>query len=272
MLVLYNAVANDGKMMRPYLVSAVKEHGMVVRTIEPQILVPKICSDETLVQARACLRAVVDSAHGTGHKVLSDTAYSISGKTGTAVTAMDSHGYNKGNKIYQASFIGFFPSDHPKYTMAVVIQNSKESKLIYGADVSGRVFKRISDHIYKKFLSDNDEAKKNIADTFSVQTFGMKSDLQSIFHHLNMKYVDAAGNGLWREVKLKGNNAELKPVSPEQSSTIPDVRGLGLKDAVYLLENKGLVAQVSGKGKVVSQSIPAGTKINKGQKILIVLN
>ncbi len=91
------------------------------------MLVDKICSDETLVQVRECLGAVVDSVHGTGHRVLFDSAYAIAGKTGTAVTALDNKGYNKGNKIYQASFIGYFPADQPKYTMAVVIQNSKES-------------------------------------------------------------------------------------------------------------------------------------------------
>jgi len=137
MLMLYNAVANNGKMMKPYLVNAVREYGADVKTMEPKILVDKICSDETLAQLKECMRAVVDSAHGTGHKILSGSTYGIAGKTGTAVTALDKHGYNKGNKIYQASFIGFFPSDQPKYTMAVVIQNSNESKLHYGADVSG---------------------------------------------------------------------------------------------------------------------------------------
>jgi cell division protein FtsI (penicillin-binding protein 3) len=141
MLMLYNAVANNGKMMKPYLVSAIKEHGVDVKLIQPEVLVEKICSNEALIQAKECLRAVVDSLEGTAHKKLYDTAYSISGKTGTAVTALDNAGYNKGNKIYQASFIGYFPSEKPVYTMAVVIQNSKESKLIYGADVSGTVFK-----------------------------------------------------------------------------------------------------------------------------------
>ena len=91
---------------------------------------------------RECLRAVVDSQHGTGRKVLKDSVYSIAGKTGTAVTALNNKGYNKGNKIYQASFIGYFPAEAPKYTMAVVIQNSNESRLIYGADVSGGYSKK----------------------------------------------------------------------------------------------------------------------------------
>ncbi|MBC7423635.1 MAG: penicillin-binding protein 2, partial [Ferruginibacter sp.] len=153
MLMLYNAVANNGKMMKPYLVNAIREYGSDIKTVHPQVVVQKICSDETLAQLQECLRAVVDSAHGTGHKILFDSAYGIAGKTGTAVTALNNKGYNKGNKIYQASFIGYFPSNQPKYTMAVVIQNSNESKLVYGADVSGTVFKEISDRIYGRFLS-----------------------------------------------------------------------------------------------------------------------
>jgi cell division protein FtsI (penicillin-binding protein 3) len=108
MLMLYNAVANNGKMMKPYLVNAVTEFGVDVKRIQPQVLVDKICSEETLAQLKDCLKAVVDSPHGTGHKILFDSVYSISGKTGTAVTALDNRGYNKGNKIYQASFMGFF--------------------------------------------------------------------------------------------------------------------------------------------------------------------
>ena len=153
MLMVYNAVANNGKMMKPYLVNSIREYGTDIKKIAPQVLVEKICSDETLAQLKECLGSVVDSVHGTGHKILFDTAYSIAGKTGTAVTALNNKGYNKGNKIYQASFIGYFPAEAPKYTMAVVIQNSNESKLIYGADVSGAVFKEISDRLYARFLN-----------------------------------------------------------------------------------------------------------------------
>ena len=274
MLMLYNAVANDGKMMRPYLVSAIREYGVDVKIISPEILVDKICSDETLVQARECLKAVVDSAHGTGHKVLFDSAYSISGKTGTAVTALDNQGYNKGNKIYQASFIGYFPSEKPKYTMAVVIQNSKESRLIYGADVSGSVFKKISDRIYNRYLSKPKENNTILIDSTIYNYYGMKNDLQSIFKGLNISCKDSMVSGSWREAKISNNTAGLNnpTLLLTNSTTMPDVKGMGLKDALYLLENKGLIALVSGKGKVITQSISAGTNFKKGQKIILMLN
>jgi cell division protein FtsI (penicillin-binding protein 3) len=274
MLMLYNAVANNGKMMRPYLVSSIRDYGVEVQSIAPQVLVEKICSDATLVQARACLRAVVDSAHGTGHNVLFDSAYSISGKTGTAVTALDNTGYNKGNKIYQASFIGYFPSDKPLYTMAVVIQNSRESKKIYGADVSGTVFKEISDQIYTHFINRPSFKVQPLVDTTQYTYVGIKHDLNAILTYMGIRYNDSIPTGYLRSINVKGNKAAVNGFSNEttQPMVAPDVKGMGLKDAIFLLENKGLKPVVSGKGRVISQSIAAGAAYVKGQKILLMLN
>lgn len=274
MLMVYNAVANKGKMMRPYLVSAVQDYGVTVKKIEPEVVVEKICSDSTLAQVQECLRAVVDSQHGTGRKVLKDSVYSIAGKTGTAVTALNNKGYNKGNKIYQASFIGYFPAEAPKYTMAVVIQNSNESRLIYGADVSGRVFKEISDRIYYHYISKNSIDKPLTPDTLQYRYLGMKSELATVFQLLNMPYTDSAVNGLWRTMNLKNNTAGLAVPSSLSTapSVVPDVKGMGLKDAVYLLENKGMKTIATGRGRVVSQSLAAGSIFKKGDKILLMLN
>ena len=274
MLMLYNAVANNGKMMKPYLVSAIEDYGVLVKSIKPEVLVESICSNETLVQLKECLKAVVDSVHGTGHRILFDSAYSISGKTGTAVTALDNKGYNKGNKIYQASFIGYFPSEKPRYTVAVVIQNSNESKLVYGADVSGRVFKEISDHIYNRFLSSASLNAPLNADTTLYKYYGIKNDLQSIFSYLNMTSTDSAASGYWRTMQFQNNTATLNATVYHESRypVTPDVTGMGLKDAVYLLENKGFKTLVSGRGRVINQSIAAGSSFTKGQKISLVLN
>ena len=274
MLMLYNAVANNGKMMKPYLVSAIRDYGVDIKKIEPEVLIEKICSDESLGFVKECLRAVVDSEHGTGHKILFDTSYSISGKTGTAVTALGNKGYNKGNKIYQASFIGYFPSDKPIYTMAVVIQNSQESKLVYGADVSGTVFKEISDRIFGHFLNDSGLNNRMLLDSSVNNSFGMNKDLKSIFSFLNIQFKDSAVSGSWRQMHLQNNVAGLNAPDYSFSTTAvtPSVVGLGLKDAVYLLENKGLKIALTGKGKVVSQSVLAGSTFLKGQKISLLLN
>ena len=273
MLMLYNAVANNGKMMKPYLVSAIREYGVDVRAVNPLVVVEKICSDETLVQLKECLRAVVDSAHGTGHKILFDSAYAIAGKTGTAVTALNNKGYNKGNKIYQASFLGYFPADKPVYSMAVVIQNSNESKLIYGADVSGTVFKEISDRIYGRYLSTKKYITPSV-DTIQYNYYGMKNEWASIFGMLKLPYKDSAVGGYWRLSNIKNNQAILNmPVYVNTSSNIiPAVIGMGLKDAIYLMENKGLKVAATGRGKVLSQSLAAGSIFKKGQTIALFLN
>lgn len=273
MLMLYNAVANNGKMMRPYLVTSVRDYGMEVQKIEPKVVVDKICSEETLIQLKECLRAVVDSEHGTAHHIVYDSTYSISGKTGTAVTALNNKGYNKGNKIYQASFIGYFPSDKPKYTIAVVIQNSQASKLIYGADVSGKVFKDISDRIYSRYLTKPVNNYAAVIDTLMYNSSGIKTDLAAVLTYMNIPFTDSAVSGVWRKMELRNNSAGLAgDYNAGEMNVAPDATGLGLKDAVYLLENKGLKVAINGKGKVMNQSIAAGSNYTKGQKIILWLN
>ncbi len=275
MLMLYNAVANDGKMMRPYLVNTIKEYGVDLKKFNPEILVQKICSDATLAQVKECLKAVVDSAHGTGHRILFDSLYSISGKTGTAVSALDNKGYNKGNKIYQASFIGYFPSESPKYSIAVVIQNSRESKFIYGADVAGRVFKEISDRIYGRYIHNNKIRFAGLlTDSAAYRYAGTMKDLNAIFSFMKMNYYDSSVSGTWRNAQMVANSSAL--VSPGinglPASIMPDVVGMGLKDALYLLENRGMKVSILGKGKVISQSLAAGSTVSNGQKINLMLN
>ena len=274
MLMLYNAVANNGKMMKPYLVNAIREYGIDVKNFQPQILVDKICSDETLVQLKECLAAVVDSAHGTGHKILFDSAYAIAGKTGTAVTALDNRGYNKGNKIYQASFIGYFPANQPKYTIAVVIQNSNESKLIYGADVSGTVFKEISDKIYSRYVGNKTYRASAESDTIFYSFTGLHNEISAINSTLKIPFTDSANGGYWRTMRLQKSKAVLQfpTMMLTASQVIPNVIGMGLKDAVYLTENKGLKVIATGKGKVVNQSLAAGTIFKKGETLTIFLN
>lgn len=274
MLMLYNAVANNGKMMKPYLVSSIREYGVEVRSIQPQVLVEKICSDQTLQQVKECLLAVVQDDHGTARKI-KDSSYLIAGKTGTAVTALNNKGYNKGNKIYQASFIGYFPAEQPKYTIAVVIQNSKESKMVYGADVSGTVFKEISDHIYGSYLSSKKYTAVSKTDSTQYNYYGSKDEFRSIFNYLNMPFSDSASMGYMRYLQFRNNTGVLnnKPNATTTSgNAVPDVVGMGLKDALYLLENMGLKVTATGRGKVVNQSLAGGTNINKAQTISLILN
>ena len=274
LLMLYNAVANDGKMMKPYLVNAVQDYGVNVKTIKPVVLVDKIASDATLKQARLCLNAVVDSVGGTGHRVLWDSTYKIAGKTGTAVSAIGNQGYNKNNKIYQASFMGYFPSDAPKYSMAVVIQNSRESKLYYGADVSGRVFKNISDKIYGHFVNNNSFLSRSFTDSSSYNLAGTQSDLSIITSFLNLKNNNLNQSAFWNTMRLVNKTATAMAIqnADAEKKLIPNVVGLGLKDALYMLESKGLKVGFAGRGKVIGQNVGAGASFRRGDRIELLLN
>jgi cell division protein FtsI (penicillin-binding protein 3) len=274
MLMLYNAVANNGRMMKPYLVNAIREHGVNVQVFSPQVLEEKICSEATVQKAKICLSAVVDSAHGTAYKHVHSDVYPIAGKTGTAVTAQTNKGYVDGKKIYQSSFIGFFPADKPVYSMAVVIQNSKESKQTYGGPVAGTVFKKISDRIYNRFLSKPGNAKPTNADTISNLYSGWKPDFQYLFEKLKVEYTDSSDKTKWTNASFSPKKKTVMTTVDKnsRSNIMPDVKGMGLKDALYLLENKGLTVMVSGKGKVLSQSLTAGTTIKSGQQIILMLN
>ncbi|MDQ6902179.1 MAG: transpeptidase family protein [Bacteroidota bacterium] len=274
LLMLYNAVANNGKMMQPYLVNSINEMGVEIKTFTPKVLVEKICSDETLGKLKDCLLAVVESEHGTGHALENDV-YRFAGKTGTAVTAMDNRGYNKGAKIYQSAFMGYFPAQDPQYTIAVVIQNGSESKLAYGGVVSGPVFKEVADKIYAEKIGSQSLDKIHVGVDSGVSRFyGLKIDLDKILNMFSYSSTDSATAGSWRSTTLLNKQANLNTAydSGATVNRVPDVTGLGLKDALYLLENMGLKVEAKGKGKVTYQSIAQNTGFHKGQSINLQLN
>lgn len=272
MLMVYNAIANNGKMMKPYLVNSIRELGVVVKSFSPKVVVSKICSDETITKLKDCLLDVVESEHGTA-KALKTPNYLFAGKTGTAVSAIDNHGYNKGNKIYQSAFIGFFPFDKPLYTIAVVIQNSNASKLAYGGAVAGPVFRDVADRIYAAAIKNQPVFKAASYDTSRYSFIGLKKDFTPILSNLHLPWYDSSTDGYWRKMNLTVSSATMK-AEPDTllMNVVPVATGLGLKDAVYLLENKGLRVVASGRGRVIFQSLPQGTVFNRGQKINITLN
>lgn len=265
-LMVYNAVANNGKLMRPYLVNAVVENGKTIREFKPYVLEDSICSQTTLKQLKICLEGVVKS--GTGKNLL-NPFYTLAGKTGTAQVANGNKGYDDG--IYQSSFAGYFPADNPKYSCIVVIKNKPHAPKYYGSQIAGPVFQEVAN---KLFTVDADLYASyqhvKYADTIKKEWNGAKKDFIQIAKTLNSKISDSSAKGEWSKVgsskkEFIGNSWNVK------YETMYDLKGFGLKDALELLEKQQLQVVATGNGKVLSQSIQAGTPIQRGQTIYLTL-
>ncbi len=268
-LALYNAVANHGKMMRPYLISSIREEGVLLKNIEPLVVREKICSDQTLAMLQSCLEGVC--IDGTAKDLFKNNLFPVAGKTGTALVANGNKGYTE--KIYQSSFAGFFPADNPQYTCIVVIKNKPNSKVFYGAAVAGPVFKEIADRLYSTYVKgkNNPSLKAGKLDSSLVKYSGYKKDLNRVMQVLKLHAADSTNNASWTTVY--GDQKSLVAISkPVDDNTMPELKGMGLKDAVYICENMGLKLNVRGKGKVGVQSIGAGQSIVRGQVLELELN
>jgi len=268
-LAFYNAVANNGTLVRPQFVKEIRRGNQVIKTYAPYILKDKICSDRTLNIMKGCLEGVMKKG-GTGSK-LTSVLFDIAGKTGTARILNSKQKYgNKGEEKHQASFVGYFPADEPIYSCIVVV--SAPSKDIYGATVSGTVFAAIANKVYASTLKYHDainEGKVKIKEA-PISANGNKYDLVRIFKRLGISYL-IQKDSEWMITQKQNNRVKMSPKNIAKN-TVPNVVGLNAKDAVYLIESKGMSAHIIGFGKVVQQSIPAGKAIFRGGVIELKLN
>ena len=260
-LQFYNAIANNGVMVKPTLIEKVREYNQTIDSPGTVILNQKLLNEKTVKQLRDILEGVVED--GTAQN-LKTTYLKIAGKTGTAV--ISNHGYT-GNKKYQASFVGYFPADAPEYTMIVVI-NSPSQGGYYGNVVAGSVFREVADKVYSLSLDMHPIVNSATAENMApVITSGTKEDVNRVMKLFGVNVPEQTNE--W--VKLfEGENTYT--ANEIKADIVPDVVGMGLKDAIYLLESRGLRVEFKGKGNVKGQSIDAGSKISKGQKITILLS
>jgi cell division protein FtsI (penicillin-binding protein 3) len=268
-LMLYNAVANNGKMMKPYLVNAIQDNGITITKHEPELLEESICSEETLRQLKLALEGVV--LEGTG-KELRSPYYSIAGKTGTALVANGRHGY--ADHIYQSSFAGYFPADRPLYSCIVVIKNKPHAKKFYGAAVAGPVFREIADKLNALHAEKNgiylskDSIRRDSADFYYA---GETTDMRFLLHSMNSSFLDSSAKSDWSSF-YSDNHKPVMSAREVSRQAMPNVKGMGLKDALYLLETMNLKVNARGRGKVTSQSPEVGVALNKNQQVSIGLN
>lgn len=264
MLALYNAVANDGKMVKPLFVEEMRFHGKRVKRYDTEVLDGHICSRETLQRVRAMLEGVVDS--GTA-KNLSNSHYQIAGKTGTAQISLSKEGYDK--SLYQASFAGYFPAGHPKYSCIVVV-NAPSKSIYYGNLVAGPIFRAITDRIYvREFELQEDRViltEGDVEAPFSKS--GSGSALVSVFETLDLPFQKGDTDMEWVSTRSTPEGVLISPRSVSEH-LVPNVVDMGLQDALYLLEGKGMKVQVQGRGTVRGQSVRAGTPVTKGMKITL---
>lgn len=263
-LTLYNAVANNGKMIQPLIVRSVLKDNREIETFKPKVLNKKICSNQTLGEIKVMLEGVVE--RGTARNIRNDR-FKIAGKTGTAKKVKN----GKYTSNYYTSFAGYFPADNPRYSCIVVI-DEPQGYQIYGSDVSAPVFKEIADKIYAleiemhQKLPDN---KLEFVDVFPVIRSGKKDELQMISNELGISN-HASDNDTWVKTSVvnhsifwKGNDSPI--------DRVPDVKGMTLRDAIFVLENVGLKVSTKGRGRVSLQSITPGAKFSHGATIKLDL-
>lgn len=264
---LYNAVANNGKMMRPYLISEVKEYGTTIYKKEPHVLEQAIGDSATVAQLRACVEEV--ALTGTA-KSIQSPYYTIAGKTGTAQVADKGIKYSDG--VYQGSFVGYFPADEPRYTIVVVMRTKKHARSYYGGTIAAPVFRMIADRVFasgKGWKTPTDSLDKKDAKPMIAQKTtgtGYNLLLGAVGKHINVPAYNTIHH-------VQVDSAKHVVVEPQKvyKGMVPDVKGMGLKDALYLLEQEGLFVHIKGKGRVRAQSVAPGTIAKRGQEIILEL-
>lgn len=263
MLSFYNAIANNGKYISPIFVTEIRRLGNTIERFHARTISDKICSDLTLKKMREMLEGVV--SEGTGKNIIRSDVYKIAGKTGTAQVADNAKGYKTDKKQYQASFCGYFPADHPKYSLIVVINDPKNG--YYGAQVAGPAFKEIADKVYASTLGIDRAPVRYVGNTTLPKTkVGNIKALKQVYGQLNLKPLYASLNN-----SVDTSSGIAFEDNKTKAGTVPNVVGMGLSDALYFMGNAGYKVTVHGSGTVSSQSVTGGSLIPKGSKITIEL-
>lgn len=267
-LTFYNAVANDGVMVKPKFVTRVADKGKTIETIDTEVINDRICSRETIAKARLMLEGVVNN-DGTA-KNLKESHYKVAGKTGTA--QID---YHDASEIsHQASFVGYFPAENPKYSCIVVV-NAPSRDVYYGNLVAGPIFKEVADKVYANSLEIHEELK--VQSTFMANSaipYSKSGDfraLKTVFDEFGIPMQSNFTEAQWITTSTKDSLVECHQ-RKMIDGLVPNVTGMGIQDALFLLENSGLKVSFSGKGIIKKQSIRPGTRIARGSTIILEMS
>ena len=265
---VYNAIANHGKLMKPYLVNSVQEYGKDVVKYEPVVMNAEVLDSVSIESLKETMNEVVET--GTGG-ALKNKYYTICGKTGTAQVA--DKGLKYSDRVYHGSFVGFFPKEDPQYTICVVLRTKKGSNNYYGGQIALPVFKEVANRLFAINMHNVNSIaqQQKVNEVLAVKSIkGSEYDVLAQKLKILKKAVNTPNWIQHIQTDSMGNFTYSNFVN--YKNAVPDVNGMGLKDAIYLLEKIGLKVVPVGKGKVVTQSILPGSKFNKGQKITIQLS
>jgi cell division protein FtsI (penicillin-binding protein 3) len=268
-LTLYNAIANNGRMVKPKFIHSIRQHGSTERVFKTEVINPSICSKRTLAKVREVLEGVVEN--GTARN-LRNANFKIAGKTGTAQIAQGTSGYRSAAGVsHQASFVGYFPAENPKFSCIVVV-NSPSRSVYYGNLVAGPIFKEIADKVYATNPDWFPEVstRPQLVELPESKS-GYKPLLKDVFASLKIPVTDEAPSYVWANTQRNDESIELQHRSI-MPNLVPNVVGMSLQDAIYLLENSGLRVTVSGRGTVRSQSILPGTRVRHGEIITLEMS
>lgn len=265
-LAFYNAIANDGQRMVPRLVKEIRNRGEVVKRFPPEEAGSRICSRKTLDGVREMLEGVVEN--GTARNIYTHK-YRIAGKTGTARLVNEAGKYVPGR--YKASFVGYFPADKPLYSCIVVIDNPSNG--YYATTVSAPVFREIADKVYSMAYVQYGRPEYETDKSLPVCKNGLKADFRTLFDELEIGVDGLADARETDWVITASNEGENMVVKPRRITyaTVPNAKGMGLRDALYVLENSGLKVGVSGSGMVQRQSLQPGATVPNGTYVQIEL-
>ncbi len=267
-LTLFNAVANNGAMVRPLLVESTEHNGQTIALFETETVQDNICSPSTLATCKRMLRSVADpEGSGTAQYVFAKSPYRVAGKTGTARIA----GPNGYDGRYRASFAGYFPAEAPRYSCIVVIADT-QSGAYYGSTIACPVFRDVANKVYATDPTFHHTTTGPLAKSPHLpgSKDGAKLDLIALCEALGLPFTDE-GESDWVTVNTSPDIATLSERLLEPHN-VPDVRGMGLRDALYLLENAGLTVKSEGSGTVRRQSIRPGTELRARQTINLELS
>lgn len=264
-LAFYNAIANDGKLMRPRFVKQVLREGQVVYETKPEVIKEHIAKPQSIATIQTVLEHVV--SQGLGRKAGSHM-FKVAGKTGTAQVSHGGAGYKSGQMWYWLSFVGFFPADEPRYSCIVCLK--KPGLPASGGGMAGKVFHQISEGVMSQYLK---QSVANACDTSAVFVPEVKHGnvvaADYVLRQLGIKTVDkweesgSSSRTVWGKADCDKHEVKLTQQTISRY-TMPDVTGMGASDAVYLLESHGLKVRLYGVGKVKTQSIPFGAQIKDG--------